>query len=167
MRRISLLYAVAGGLIAGSLLDVLTYWLARAGPVGDGWSLRGNGALVVPVGLGPAVLAGAWAGLILRYRGAARWLSSGIGATVIGALPAVSSVLVLVIFGSSAQGVSDFLTLPAVLWPALALLLAVIIPLKGGRRGDALVHALAAMAFTIGLVVGFSAVGASLPPGSG
>src|SRR2546428_13894338 len=72
------LSAVAIGLLAGVLLDVGTFLAARYGPEADGWSLRGNGALSVPFGLGPAILAGFWAGLVFRFRGFGRWLALGL-----------------------------------------------------------------------------------------
>ena len=62
-----LVVALGIGLLAGCLLAVLTSLVARSGPQGDGWSFRGNGALIVPFCLGPAVLAGAWAALALHY----------------------------------------------------------------------------------------------------
>jgi hypothetical protein len=62
------LAALAGGVLVGVGLEVLTWWLAAYGPQGDGWSLRGNGALVVPFGLGPAVLVGGWIAFALHAR---------------------------------------------------------------------------------------------------
>ncbi len=60
MKDLKLLSMVLGsGLLAGIALDLVTYLVARYGPQGDSWSFRGNRALIVPVGLGPAVLAGA------------------------------------------------------------------------------------------------------------
>jgi hypothetical protein len=71
----------AGGYVLGLLLlfglfllgGVLVWWLtdlvSRSDISGDGWSLRGNGALIVPVVLGPAIMAAGWAGLAVWLRG--------------------------------------------------------------------------------------------------
>lgn len=168
MRRTWLIYAVVAGLIAGVALDVLAYWTARAGPAGDGWSLRGNGALVIPLGVGPAVLAGAWTAIILRSRGSAQWRGLGVGAAAIGALPALASVLMLVAFGRSGQSASDLLTIPAFAWPVLAALVAAVIPLRGVApvRNAPAIGALACLGVTIALVVGFAATELVLSPGS-
>jgi hypothetical protein len=162
------LYSTLGGLIAGVALDVLTYWVARAGPVGEGWSFRGNGALVVPLGLGPAVLAGGWTALVLYARGVAGWRRLGIAALLLGALPSVSSVLVLVALGRDAQSLSDILTLPAFAWPLLALALAAMAPLhrRSTRPITPLAGMVAGLAFTIALLVGFVAAQIALPPGA-
>jgi hypothetical protein len=68
-RRPLWLDGFAGGVLLGVLLALLTAWLARSGPsfdaAGAAWSLRGNGALVVPFLLGPLTLGIAW-GLLLR-----------------------------------------------------------------------------------------------------
>src|SRR5438270_10327855 len=56
----------AVGILAGILLWLLTTVVSRANVSGDGWSLAGNGALIVPFGLGPAVVAGGWTAVILR-----------------------------------------------------------------------------------------------------
>ena len=34
-------------LVAGAVISVLAFVVARYGPAGDGWSFRGNGALAV------------------------------------------------------------------------------------------------------------------------
>ena len=57
------------GIIAGVGIWLLTTLLSRSTISGNGWSLAGNGALVVPFGLGPAVVAAGWTGIILRMRG--------------------------------------------------------------------------------------------------
>gem|GEM_PF-5077139 len=67
------------GLVAGLGLWVLTTILSRAHLAGNGWSLSGNGALIIPFGLGPAVVAGGWSAIILRMRGHPHWLQLGVG----------------------------------------------------------------------------------------
>src|SRR5438445_10815867 len=101
------LSAVAIGLLAGVLLDVGTFLVARYGPQADGWSFRGNGALAIPFGLGPAILAGAWVALVLRYRGFPRWKLLGLAAGLVGVGFLLISVLVLVAFHSAARDVSS------------------------------------------------------------
>src|SRR5207237_5469386 len=80
----------------GCVLDVLTFLLARYGPSGGDvgpWSFRGNGALVVPFGLGPAVLAAGWTALALHGRLEVRWLRWSVGVGVVGAAVLISRVI--------------------------------------------------------------------------
>jgi hypothetical protein len=70
--------ALAGGAIAGLLLIGLTALVARSSIEGDGWSLSGNGALIVPIIGLPIVLAGGWvtmAAWFARWRG---WWVAGL-----------------------------------------------------------------------------------------
>src|SRR5437016_14167045 len=66
---------------------------------GSGWSLSGNGALIIPFGLGPAIVAGGWAAIILRMRGHPRWLQLGVGSGLIGLALVAGSLLSLVVLG--------------------------------------------------------------------
>ncbi len=88
------------GFMAGMLLRAVTDAVERAAIGGDGWSLSGNGALVVPVCGAPVILILGWALL-------ARWLQadrtsclSGLGVGIFAVLLAlvlryiVSEVLV-------------------------------------------------------------------------
>ena len=43
---------------SGVALALLAELLSKSDIGGPGWSLRGNGALIVPFGVGPAVVAG-------------------------------------------------------------------------------------------------------------
>ena len=72
------------GVIAGVLLWVLTIVLSRSNISGNGWALSGNGALIIPFGVGPAVVAGGWTAIILRMRGHRRWLQLGIASGLVG-----------------------------------------------------------------------------------
>src|SRR4051794_18230538 len=112
-RAVALLGPVLGAaILAGFVLDVLTFILARSGPQdadGAPWSFRGNGALIVPFGLGPAVLAGAWTALALRARGVVHWLAGGVIAAAAGAILVAVSILLPVFFGSAALPVSSLL----------------------------------------------------------
>ncbi len=87
------------GLVAGLCLWVLTIAVTRSHLSGNGGSLSGNGALVIPFGIGPALVAGGWAAIILRMRDHPRWLRLGIGSALIGLASAVASLLSLVAFG--------------------------------------------------------------------
>jgi hypothetical protein len=96
------LIALAGAL-AGILLWLLTFVLTRSRISGDGWSLSGNGALIIPFGMGPAVVAGGWAAIILRVRGHPRWVQLGIGSALVGLALAAGSLLSLIAFGPRAR----------------------------------------------------------------
>ncbi|HKV30226.1 MAG TPA: hypothetical protein VJT14_04335 [Candidatus Dormibacteraeota bacterium] len=100
--RFAGLIALAGAL-AGVLLWIVTIVLSRSHLSGNGWSLAGNGALIIPFGLGPAVVAGGWAAIILRMRGHPRWLQLGIGSGLVGLALTAGSLLSLVAFGPRAR----------------------------------------------------------------
>jgi hypothetical protein len=87
------------GLVAGLCLWLLTIAVGRGNVSGDGWSLSGNGVLVVPFGIGPALVAGGWACIILRMRAHPRWLLLGMGSALVGLALAAASLLSLVLFG--------------------------------------------------------------------
>lgn len=84
-RWLLLAAAVACGLAAGLLLDLLTAWVSSSGPSSaDGhYTLRGNGALIVPVGGGLVFVTGAWTALVMRWLGHPRPLAPGAGAAAI------------------------------------------------------------------------------------
>jgi len=92
-----LLVALGWGFLSGCVLDVLTFLLARYGPsAGDAaaWSFRGNGALLVPFGLGPAVLAAGWTALVSHGRLGVRWLRWSVAVGVVGAAALIGSAVV-------------------------------------------------------------------------
>jgi len=91
------------GVAAGILLWILTIVLSRSRLSGDGWALSGNGALIVPFGLGPAVVAGGWAAIILRMRGHRRWLQLGIASGFVGLALTAGSLLSLIVFGPAGR----------------------------------------------------------------
>src|SRR5216683_132549 len=91
------------GLVAGLCLWILTIAVMRGHLSGDGWSLSGNGSLIVPFGIGPALVAGGWAAIILRMRDHPGWLLFGIGSALIGLALAAASLLSLVVFGPQAR----------------------------------------------------------------
>lgn len=73
------------GLAAGLLLDVLTAWVSASGPSSaDGqYTLRGNGALIVPLGGGLVLVTAAWTALVMRWLGHPRALVLGVAAGAI------------------------------------------------------------------------------------
>jgi hypothetical protein len=157
------------GLLAGLVLDVLTFLVARFGPQGsDGgsWSLRGNGALIVPFGLGPAVIAATWSALALKARGAAHWRSWSLSAGAVGILIVLMSVMVLVLFGSAGQAASNWLSILPLLWMVVAPTLAMVLPVQrtsGQHKGFACL--LAGLLFLASLVAGFSGAALVISPG--
>ena len=132
------------GLLAGAALTLLTYVVARYGPSGAegaAWSLRGNGALIVPFGLGPAIVAAAWTALVLHYRSAVRWLALGVRAGLIGATFLLAAVAALVLFGAAGFPVAAGMSVFALGWLCIAPVMAGL--LRVGRR--AAVQTLAAL----------------------
>jgi hypothetical protein len=91
------------GALGGVALWILTTAVSRSHISGNGWSLSGNGALIIPFGLGPAVVAGGWAAIILRMRGHPRWLQLGVASGLIGLALLAASLLSLIAFGPSAR----------------------------------------------------------------
>src|SRR2546422_2968170 len=91
------------GVIAGIVLWVLTILLSRSRLSGNGWALSGNGALIIPFGLGPAVVAGGWTAIILRMRGHRRWLQLGIASALVGLALTAGSLLSLIVFGPAGR----------------------------------------------------------------
>ncbi len=159
--------ALGAGLLAGVALDLLTDVVARYGPQGDSWSFRGNGALVVPFGLGPAVVAGAWTALVLHYRGSARWRTLGIGAGLVGAAFVVAGVVAIILFGSAGQRASDRLSLLPPAWMVAAPVLASVLRVPGRPAARLpLPHAATGVVFPVALVAGFYAATLVVSPGS-
>jgi len=71
------------GVGCGIGIWLLTTLLSRTTISGSGWSLAGNGALIIPFGLGPAIVAAGWTAIILRMRGHPRWLQFGVASGLI------------------------------------------------------------------------------------
>jgi len=89
-----------GGSVAGVLIQLLSNVIATVGPSGDGWSFRGNGALIIPFGVGPAVLAAGWTMLILQGRSNPRWVLLGVAAGLLELAILAVGVVALVVGGS-------------------------------------------------------------------
>jgi hypothetical protein len=163
VRRTAVLIGAAAvvGLLAGVLLDVATFLVARYGPQAGHWSFRGNGALAVPFGLGPAILAGAWVALVLRYRGFRNWLQLGLATLLVGIGFLVLSVIVLF--------VADLdLMLFIIGWMLVAPALACVARAAAAQqaRGGLAGHIGAGVAFAAALVIAFYASAVVLAPGS-
>ena len=164
--------ALGTGLLAGFGLDLLTFAVARYGlQGGDGaaWSFRGNGALIVPFGLGPAILAGAWTALVLRARHATHWWAFGIWASAMGVLAVLGSGGVLITFGSAGQRVSDWLSLSPLGWMVVAPLLAAVWPVTESaepvhpaRR----IYVVAGLLLPVALATGFAGAERVASPGA-
>ena len=87
------------GVVAGALLWIVTIVLGRSNISGNGWALSGNSALIIPFGLGPAVVAGGWTAIVLRMRGHPRWLQLGIASSLVGLALTSGILLSLIVFG--------------------------------------------------------------------
>jgi hypothetical protein len=162
------LSAVVIGLLAGVLLDVATFLVARYGPQADSWSFRGNGALAVPFGVGPALFAGFWAALVFRLRGFARWRALGLAAALVATAFLLISVLVLVLFNSGGMGLSNAMTQFIFVWMLLAPIIAAVVPAPKARPEPRPVgaHLGAGVLLTVALVFAFSLAASLLAPGS-
>src|SRR5437667_317468 len=80
----------------------------------------GNGALIVPFGLGPAMIAATWSALALNARGAAHWRAWSLMAGTVGIVIVLMSAMVLVLLGSAGQAASNWLSILPLLWMLLA-----------------------------------------------
>jgi hypothetical protein len=161
-------WAAVIGVVAGVFLDVATFLVARYGPEADSYSYRGNGALAVPFGLGPAILAGAWVALVLRYRGFARWKEIGLAAGLVNIFLLLVSVLLLVLFNSAAFGVSTAMTFAILVWMIIAPVVAAFVPApeKRDEPRELPGHVGAGALLAVVLVLAFLAAEAVLAPGS-
>ena len=170
MRRLALTLAavVVLGLATGVTLGLLTSQLAAKGPAGDGWSLRGNGALIVPFGVAPALVAAGWAGAVAHFRSLPNWPVYGFLAGLVGVGLVAISVLAIVAGGSTGATVAAVATLVVPLWTLAAPLVVSLLPSRGERkeRGGAGVHVLAAVAIPVALAGGFLLAQRVLPPGA-
>jgi hypothetical protein len=163
-RTVGVLAVLAVG--TGLLLGLLTSLLASNGPAGDSWSLRGNGALIVPFGLGPALIAAGWTAIVAHFRFQPRWIMLGAVAGLAGlALPA-ASLLALVVGGSAAAAISTSATLLAALWIIVAPLLTALLPRPGQREPSTLApHLLGAAVLPAALIAGVVTAQLLLPAG--
>src|SRR6266853_873918 len=156
------------GLVAGLCLWGLTIAVSRGHLSGDGSSLSGNGALIVPFGIGPALVAGGWAAVILRMRAHPRWLVLGIGSALIGFALAGAGLLSLVVFGPQGRdaGSTGSLFFGFLLygWLLGSAIVAALIPAPDpDRRGPPLWSIAALILLPITLIAGCEAGSGVLP----
>lgn len=156
------------GLVAGLCLWVLTIAVTRGHLSGGGLSLSGNGQLVIPFGIGPALVAGGWAAIILRMRDHPRWLRLGIGSALVGLGLAAASLLSLVIFGPQGRdaGSTGSLFFGFILygWLLGSALVAALIPAPDpDRRGPPFWSIAALILLPITLIAGCEAGTSVLP----
>ena len=132
------------GLVGGALLSWATLALSNTDIGGPGWSLRGNGALIVEFAGGPALLAGGW---VLLTRGHAR----------LAALAAALTLLIELGVGFGPVLVGPRAGLPAQLlvglWPAMVALL-VGLGLAPPRSRQSLVTSVGVCVLVVGLSLG-------------
>ena len=137
------------GVGSGVALWLLTTLLSRSTISGNGWSLSGNGALIVPFGLGPAIVAAAWTAIILRMRGHPRWLQLGFGSGLVALALVAGSILSLVAFGPSHRdaGATGALLFGFLLygWLLASSIVSVLIPAPDPARAGVPVWAIAAI----------------------
>jgi hypothetical protein len=163
------LAAVAvAGLVTGVLLGLMTSLLTASGPSGQGWSLRGNGALIVPFGLAPALVAAGWAATVAHFRSLPYWPVLGALAGLVGVGLVVVSFAAIVVGGPSGAAVSAVATLLVPLWTVAASLIVSLLPARGAPRdsGGAGVHLLAALVLLVAMAAGFYLAELAFPPRS-
>jgi hypothetical protein len=154
------------GLAAGLCLWALTMAVSRGRVSGPGWSLAGNSALIIPFGIGPAIVAAGWAGTVLRMRGHPRWLRLAIGTGLVGLALAAASLLSLVAFGPQARdaGATASLFFGFLLygWPLGSAIVAALIPAPDPDRGGPPFWAITAILVLPVTVIGGCEAGAGL-----
>lgn len=156
------------GALTGFGLWALTIAVSHGHLSGAGWSLSGNGALIVPFGLGPTVVAGGWAGIILRMRGHPRWWLLGLGSVLIGLALVAASLLSLVMFGprsrDAGSAASLFFGFALYGWLLGSAIVAALIPAPDpDRRGPPFWSIAALLLFPITLIAGCEAGVGVLP----
>jgi hypothetical protein len=119
------------GAIAGVLIVLLGDLVSAAGPEGDGWSLRGNGAFIVPFGVGPAVLAAGWTMLVLHARYHSRWILLGLASGLLELAIVAASLVPLFVRGSAAGATAGSIAQPLqLLWLVGSPVLAARLPIS-------------------------------------
>jgi hypothetical protein len=118
--------------------------------------------------MGPAVVAGGWAAIILRMRGHPRWLQLGIGSALVGLALAAGSLLSLIAFGPRARdaGATASLFFGFLLygWLLASAIVAAMIPAPDPERGGPPLWSIAAiLLMPVTLIAGCEA-GAGLLP---
>ena len=156
------------GLLAGISLWLLTTLLSRSTISGNGWSLAGNGALIIPFGLGPAFVAGGWTAIILRMRGHPRWIQLGLGSALVGLVLVAGSILSLVAFGPGRRdaGATGSLLFGFLLygWLLACSIVAVLIPAPDPARSSPPIWSIAAVVLLPATLIAGCEAGTSILP---
>jgi len=153
-------------LVAGALISVLAFVVARYGPAGDGWSFRGNGALAVYT-LVPVLLTAGWTALVLRARSVGSWLTLGLGAGFVALFFALADALLIPLFGTGADAtLGAVLLIALVAWIVVAPALATRIPAAGSAFLSVGSNIAAGAVWLVAVLVGLVAVGYAIPAGS-
>ncbi len=156
--------AVAGALVLGGLVSLAAWYVARYGPVGDGWSFRGNGAISVYFAI-PAVLTTGWTTLAAHGAKRPHALLLGIASGAVCLFLALCDTAILPFFGMRADQVwTPLASLAVLVWMIGAPLFAATSP-SGARHVDG-AHLTAAALWTIAAIAGIVIVGIALPAGS-
>jgi hypothetical protein len=167
MRNTRLLVTTAVlAVVAGALISVLAFAVARYGPAGDGWSFRGNGALAVYT-LVPVVLTAGWTALVLRARSVSSWLALALGAGLVSLLIALADALLIPLFGTAADAtLGAALLIALVAWMVVAPALATRIPAAGSAFLSVGSNLAAGVVWLVAVLVGLIAIGFVIPAGS-
>jgi hypothetical protein len=154
------------GIAGGAAISLFAFLLARYGPVGDGWSFRGNGALAA-YSLVPAMVAGGLTALVLRHRGRP-WLAIGLGALLVGAAVAGADAALLPALGRRADETAGPVLLVALAtWTVVAPVIAMRARRAAGDTTTSLgMSVAAAVIWVTGLLAGLAVFGFLLPAGS-
>ena len=167
MRNTRLLVTTAVlAVVAGALISVLAFSVARYGPAGDGWSFRGNGALAVYT-LVPVVLTAGWTALVLRARSVSSWLALALGAGLVSLLIALADALLIPLIGTAADAtLGAVLLIALVAWMVVAPALATRIPAAGSAFLSVGSNLAAGVVWLVAVLVGLIAIGFVIPAGS-
>ena len=157
-----------GGAAAGIVLWGLSVIVSRSQLSGSGWSLSGNGVLIIPFGFGPTIIAGGWAAVILRMRGHPRWLRLGIASGLVGVALVGASLLSLILFGPANREIGStaalFFGFLLYGWLLAAALIAALIPAPDPERHGPPFWSIAAIALLpLSLIAGCEAGVGVLP----
>lgn len=150
------------GVLAGIILWALTTVASRSHVSVSGLSLSGNNALIIPFGLGPAVIAGGWVAIILRMRSHPRWLQLGLLGAVVGIALSGASLLSIVAFGAQGRDVgataSLFFGFLLYGWLLAGAIVAALIPAPDPeRRGPPIWSITAILLLPVTMIAGCSA----------
>jgi len=147
--------ALIWGALSGLGLDLLTVFVAAHGPEGPGWSLKGNGALIIPFGFGPSLLAGDWTARVLRAHGRLHPERARAAVFAAGVVLVLVDLPVITLFRGQALAIMNTLVTWAVFTlPVLAPLVAwMSVKSRSGRRVGW--HFTAAAIYTVALAVSF------------